>query len=93
MGKIIGYAKVKAENLISVHEMASIYTIKEDEDIRQIKQQPNVVECIALRDIDSFGTYQELSDEEYEIVHKEGFILNGMDEDGRCLYVREDVLI
>ena len=101
MSKIVGYIELNPDafearqNLPSELTLSTMYEPSEEEKeiLRVLRKSTNVVQCIALRNIDCFGTYKELTTEEYDIAYNEGFVLNSIDEDGRCIYVRKDTLI
>lgn len=101
MAKIVGYTELKPDafearqNLPSELTLSTMYEPSEEEKeiLRVLRNSTNIVQCIALRDIDCFCAYKELTAEEYDIAYKEGFVLNSVDENGRCMYVRKDTLI
>ena len=56
------------------------------------RNNPNVVRCIPLDDIDSFSLTEELTQDQIEKIYEEGFVSNGTDEYGHYYYIRKELL-
>ena len=60
--------------------------------IEEIEKNTHIVNCIPLDDINSFSLTQKLTENEYEILQKNGFVLNGTDKYGNDFYIRKELL-
>ena len=93
--KIVSYVEMKADKF-----KTEIYNPQIDlfnpeyyqyiEDFK--KNNPNIVRCIALDDINSFSLTEKPTENMYKIIEEYGFVINGVDKYGNDFYVRKELL-
>ena len=99
--KIVSYIEMKADNFkanVGNHQLTIGFSEKTDvsqyEALEEFKRNnPNVVKCIPLDEIDSFSSPVKPTEEEYKILNENGFVVNGTDEYGNDFYVRKELLM
>ena len=98
--KIVSYVEMKADNFkanignpqLSI-DFSKEMDISQYEAIEEFKRNnPNVVKCIPLDEINSFSLTVKPTEEEYKILNENGFVINGVDEYGNDFYVRKELL-
>lgn len=98
--KIINYVEMKADNFkanirnpqLSI-DFSQELNPEQYELIEEFKKNnPNVVKCIPLEDINSFSLTVKPTEEEYKIFEKSGFVNHGTDKYGNDFYIRKELL-
>ena len=96
--KIVSYVKMNADKFKAKCgnpqiDLLETFDPEQYEAIEEFKKNnPNVVRCIPLDDIDSFSLTEQPTEEEYKIFKENGFVSNGTDEYGHYCYIRKELL-
>lgn len=96
---IVSYVEMNADKLkakigspqLSIDFLRE-FDSKQYKIVEEIKNNTHIVNCIPLDDINSFSLTQKLTENEYEILQKNGFVLNGTDEYDNYFYIRKELL-
>jgi hypothetical protein len=98
--KIVSYVEMKADKFkakignpqleldLSKEFNAEQYSLIEEFK----KNNPHVVKCIPLDDINSLSLTEKLPNDQLEILYESGFVLNGIDKYGNDFYIRKELL-
>ena len=98
--KIVSYVEMKADKFkanignpqLSI-DLSKGFDIDQYEVMEEFKRNnPNVVKCIPLDEINSFSLTVKPTEEEYKILNENGFVVNGIDEYDNDFYVRKELL-
>ena len=91
---MVSYVKMNADKFKAKIGNTQIDLLEEinPEQYKLIENNPNVVRCIPLDDIDSFSLTAEPTEEEYKIFNENGFVSNGTDEYEHYCYIRQELL-
>lgn len=98
--KIVSYLEMKTDKFKSnignpklTIDFSKEVDISQYEVLEEFKRNnPNIVRCIPLDEINSFSLTVKPTEEEYKILNKNGFVINGTDEYGNDFYVRKELL-
>lgn len=93
--RIISYVEMKADKFKAEIKNPQV-DLFNPEDYQYIKgfkdNNPNVVRCIPLDDINSFSLTEKPSEEIYRMLDENGFVINGIDRYGNDFYIRKELL-
>lgn len=98
--KIVSYVEIKADQFKAKTgnpqlelDLSKELNVEQHNLIEEFKKNnPNVVKCIPLDDINSFSLTEELPKNQLEILYESGFVLNGIDKYGNDFYIRKELL-
>lgn len=93
--KIISYVEMKADKFKAEikNPQVDLFNPEDYQYIKEFKDNnPNVVRCIPLDDINSFSLTEKPSEEIYRILDENGFVINGIDRYGNDFYIRKELL-
>ena len=90
--KIISYVEMKADKLKAENfgnSQVDLFNLKDYQYVKELKNNnPNIVICIALDDINSFSLTEKLTED----MDENGFVINGIDRYGNDFYIRKELL-
>lgn len=93
--RIISYVEMKADKFKAEikNPQVDLFNPEDYQYIKEFKDNnPNVVRCIPLDDINSFSLTEKPSEEIYRILDENGFVINGIDRYGNDFYIRKELL-
>ena len=98
--KIVNYVEMKADQFKAKTvnpqlelDLSKELNVEQHNLIEEFKKNnPNVVKCIPLDEINSFSLTEELPNNQLEILYENGFVLNGIDKYGNDFYIRKELL-
>lgn len=93
--KIISYVEMNADKLKAKisNPQVDLLNTEDYQYIEEFKNNnPNVVRCIPLDNINSFSLTEKPSEEMYRILEENGFVINGIDRYGNDFYIRKELL-
>ena len=93
--KIISYVEMKADKFKAEikNPQVDLFNPEDYQYIKEFKDNnPNVVRCIPLDDINSFSLTEKPSEEIYRILDENGFVIYGIDRYGIDFYLRKELL-
>ena len=94
--KIVSYVEMKADKFKAEigNSQIDLFNPKYYQYIEDFKKNnPNVVRCIPLDDINLFSLTEKLTEDMYKILEENGFVLNGTDEYGNDFYTRKELFL
>lgn len=98
--KIVSYVEIKADKFrakVGTTQLSIDFSkevdISQYETIEEFKRNnPNVVKCIPLDEINSFSLTVKPTEEESKIFDDNGFTFNGTDEYDNYFYIRKELV-
>lgn len=94
--KIISYIEMKADKFKAEikNPQVDLFNPEDYQCIEDFKKNnPNVIRCIPLDDINSFSLTEKPTEDMCKILEENGFLLNGTDEYGNDFYIRKELLL
>ena len=94
--KIVSYVEVNADKFRAKTDCSQLsidFSNGQCEAIEEFKRnEPNIVRCIPLNDINYFSLTMKPTEKELKIFEENGFVLKGVDAYGNDFYVRKELL-
>ena len=93
--KIISYVEMKADKFKAEigNSQVDLFNPKDYQYIKELKNNdPNIVRCIPLDDINSFSLTEKPTEDMCKILDENGFVINGIDRYGNDFYIRKELL-
>lgn len=96
--KIISYVEMKADKFKAeiCNSQVDLFNPKDYQYVKELKNNnpnnPNIVKCIALDDINSFSLTEKPTEYMCKILNENGFVINGIDRYGNDFYIRKELL-
>lgn len=93
--RIVSYVEMRADKFKADINNSQV-DLFNPEDYQYIKEfkgnNPNIVRCIPLDNINSFSLTDKPSEEIYRILDENDFVINGIDRCGNDFYIRKELL-